>query len=268
MGTQAYDAFGATRSQTGVQLAFTYTGEQLDPESGLFAPTNGYDCSRWHTWVTPLTKRLNLDIETSGRGAWLGLRDDTSDHFISSAIPGRRLALDTSRRAERKHSSPSQVRKALDRIRALPPYLNGRFPEPWSNSGYWHSKAPVAEAWTATLIDAASRRPFVQAYLDAIMALRALRPATQPEARVLVLIALPDLFDSGLHVFYDTESYLDFIDRPGPMQTWTRLPVERNLLRELQLPSAAHVVGFAEQINDTDDGYVHTRELWFIGDVD
>ena len=35
VGSQAYAAFGATRTQTGVQLAFTYTGEQVDPESGL-----------------------------------------------------------------------------------------------------------------------------------------------------------------------------------------------------------------------------------------
>ena len=35
VGTQQYDAFGATRSQSGTQLPFTYTGEQFDPESGL-----------------------------------------------------------------------------------------------------------------------------------------------------------------------------------------------------------------------------------------
>ena len=35
VGTQQYDAFGAARSQSGVQLAFGYTGEQVDAESGL-----------------------------------------------------------------------------------------------------------------------------------------------------------------------------------------------------------------------------------------
>jgi RHS repeat-associated protein len=35
VGTQTYDAFGATRSQSGTQLGFTYTGEQIDAESGL-----------------------------------------------------------------------------------------------------------------------------------------------------------------------------------------------------------------------------------------
>ena len=34
-GTEQYDAFGATRSQSGTQLPFRYTGEQVDPESGL-----------------------------------------------------------------------------------------------------------------------------------------------------------------------------------------------------------------------------------------
>src|SRR4051794_19993967 len=96
-------------------------------------------------------------------------RDDAGDQKHNSAIPGRRLALDVSRRAVRKHSSPSQVRQALARIRALPPNLNGRFPEPWQGSNYWHSKAPVAQVWTDTLTDAESRRPFVQAYLDAIV---------------------------------------------------------------------------------------------------
>src|SRR5579862_334023 len=35
IGRQTYDAFGAARSQTGVQLPMGYTGEQVDPESGL-----------------------------------------------------------------------------------------------------------------------------------------------------------------------------------------------------------------------------------------
>lgn len=35
VGTQQYDAFGAARGQTGTQLPFSYTGEQVDAESGL-----------------------------------------------------------------------------------------------------------------------------------------------------------------------------------------------------------------------------------------
>src|SRR5579862_101365 len=35
IGRQQYDAFGAARAQTGMQLPMGYTGEQLDPESGL-----------------------------------------------------------------------------------------------------------------------------------------------------------------------------------------------------------------------------------------
>ena len=35
VGTQQYDAFGAGRAQSGVQLPFSYTGEQVDAESGL-----------------------------------------------------------------------------------------------------------------------------------------------------------------------------------------------------------------------------------------
>jgi RHS repeat-associated protein len=35
VGTQQYDAFGAPRSQTGVQLSLGFTGEQRDGESGL-----------------------------------------------------------------------------------------------------------------------------------------------------------------------------------------------------------------------------------------
>jgi RHS repeat-associated protein len=35
VGTTAYDAFGATRSSTGVQYRFGYTGEQLDAETGF-----------------------------------------------------------------------------------------------------------------------------------------------------------------------------------------------------------------------------------------
>jgi YD repeat-containing protein len=42
VGTQAYDAFGATRAQTGELLSFTYTGEQVDPESGLVYPRARY----------------------------------------------------------------------------------------------------------------------------------------------------------------------------------------------------------------------------------
>jgi RHS repeat-associated protein len=35
VGTEAFDAFGASRSQSGAQLPFSYTGEQVDAESGL-----------------------------------------------------------------------------------------------------------------------------------------------------------------------------------------------------------------------------------------
>jgi RHS repeat-associated protein len=35
VGTKQYDAFGAVRAQTGTQLYFGYTGEQMDAESGL-----------------------------------------------------------------------------------------------------------------------------------------------------------------------------------------------------------------------------------------
>jgi RHS repeat-associated protein len=35
VGTTSYDAFGAIRSQTGVQLPFGFTGQQQDGESGL-----------------------------------------------------------------------------------------------------------------------------------------------------------------------------------------------------------------------------------------
>jgi RHS repeat-associated protein len=35
IGTETYDAFGESRSQTGSQMPFTYTGEQSDAESGL-----------------------------------------------------------------------------------------------------------------------------------------------------------------------------------------------------------------------------------------
>lgn len=53
VGVQQYDAFGASRSQSGVQLPFTYTGEQVDAESGLvylraryLDPTTGRFLSR------------------------------------------------------------------------------------------------------------------------------------------------------------------------------------------------------------------------------
>ena len=59
MGTQAYDAFGATRSQTGVQLAFTYTGEQLDSESGLV-----YLRARY---MDPANRRLRMMVSVAGR---------------------------------------------------------------------------------------------------------------------------------------------------------------------------------------------------------
>ena len=35
VGTETYDVFGASRSQTGTQVPFTFTGEQVDNESGL-----------------------------------------------------------------------------------------------------------------------------------------------------------------------------------------------------------------------------------------
>ena len=35
VGTETYDAFGSSRNQTGVQLPFSYAGEQSDGESGL-----------------------------------------------------------------------------------------------------------------------------------------------------------------------------------------------------------------------------------------
>jgi RHS repeat-associated protein len=53
VGTRGYDAFGATRDQTGVQLPFTYTGEQVDPESGLVYLRNRYLDPATGRFLTP-----------------------------------------------------------------------------------------------------------------------------------------------------------------------------------------------------------------------
>ncbi len=53
VGTQEYDAFGVTRSQSGTQLPFTYTGEQVDPESGLVYLRNRYLDPATGRFMTP-----------------------------------------------------------------------------------------------------------------------------------------------------------------------------------------------------------------------
>ncbi|MGI8552352.1 MAG: RHS repeat-associated core domain-containing protein, partial [Dehalococcoidia bacterium] len=46
LGSQTYDAFGGSRTQSGSQLPFGYAGEQLDAESGLiFLRARSYDAS-------------------------------------------------------------------------------------------------------------------------------------------------------------------------------------------------------------------------------
>ena len=52
-GTQTYDAYGSSRSQSGIQLPFGFAGQQSDPESGLqylrareYDPTTGRFLSR------------------------------------------------------------------------------------------------------------------------------------------------------------------------------------------------------------------------------
>jgi RHS repeat-associated protein len=53
VGIQDYDAFGATRDQAGVQLPFTYTGEQVDPDSGLVYLRNRYPDPTTGRCLTP-----------------------------------------------------------------------------------------------------------------------------------------------------------------------------------------------------------------------
>ena len=59
---QQYDAFGATRSQSGTQLPFTYTGAQVDPESGLVYLRNRY--------LDPSTGRFQTPDPLGFCGQW------------------------------------------------------------------------------------------------------------------------------------------------------------------------------------------------------
>jgi RHS repeat-associated protein len=79
VGTQEYDAFGATRSQTGVQLPFTYTGEQVDPESGLVYLRNRY--------LDPTTGRFQTPDPLGFAGSGVNLYAYVANSPLSATDP-------------------------------------------------------------------------------------------------------------------------------------------------------------------------------------
>jgi hypothetical protein len=84
---------------------------------------------------------------------------------------------------------------------------------------------------------------------------------------VVAAIALPDLFDSQLIVFFGPDYWSTFFDRHDPEQRWNRLESGRSLSREwsLEIPDGFGELGFEEVI--VADGYEHRGELWFVGDL-
>jgi len=88
--------------------------------------------------------------------------------------------------------------------------------------GYWNWKLPLLRH----PIEGASARQAVQIgvaqlLVDTAHRLIARRPADLGDAKVVVVISLPDMFASEICVFFDEAYRASFVDRQGEEETWT-----------------------------------------------
>ena len=106
------------------------------------------------------------------------------------------------------------------------------FPQPHDGDTYWHLHLPVAQ----NFIDVAAtpsgvRRLCAQTLINRAFYLASIAP-TDLETRVVVAVCLPNLWNSQIIVFFDSEYYDSFFNRDSEHQKWTPLPGNRDLERE------------------------------------
>ncbi len=132
--------------------------------------------------------------------------------------------------------------------------------------GYWHLHMPCSNAFIdASLQPTRLRRACVAAVLRAAEHLRAIKPP-EVEARVVVCLTWPTLWDAQIIVFFGEDYYGRFFDRNEPEQTWTRL--EQSWLTptlRLPVPDGCTERVYRETMRDGDEVWEST--LIYLGDL-
>jgi len=143
------------------------------------------------------------------------------------------------------------------------------FPIDFCN-GYWHLHLPVAQDFiSSNKTPITIKRLCIQTLLNRAEYLIRIKPKSQQKFRVIVLIDLPDLWNSQIIVFSGDSHFKGFFERNDDYQKWIPLTVERNIVSEwnLSVPKGIDIFGVREEITD-EDGEKYESEIWFVGELD
>ncbi len=171
------------------------------------------------------------------------------------------------------HRPNAKVRNAARHLRALRRWaegFDGAFPVARAGARYVNWKIPVLDRLVRPpTTTPAIQRECAQCLIDAAAEIARAKPVELAHARSVAIIALPDLFESEVCVFFDEAYFGAFTDRASEGQQWTPLPKTRSLVDELALrvPDGFGALGFAEMIRDERSGQTREGEIWLIGDT-
>jgi hypothetical protein len=135
---------------------------------------------------------------------------------------------------------------------------------------HWHP--PIDQRLTHPEVTSLAIQSEVAAALLAAAAnLLAARPREHEGAVVAALLDMPDLFGSEIQVFFEEAYFQDFM-ADCAVRSWTSLPAERSLARELgfRVPSGLLELGFECRVLVDDheaavpESYRH--EVWWYPD--
>lgn len=137
------------------------------------------------------------------------------------------------------------------------------------NSHYWHARLPRSSSFIdSSKIPPSIPRLCIQALIDRVQYLIDVRPKSVAGTRAITEINLPKLSRSGIITFFDEDYFNDLFNRDIGSQEWLPLSTCRSLEKEwvVSVPDKLSIKGYQEEINDGD--FLHTREFWFVGELD
>lgn len=114
---------------------------------------------------------------------------------------------------------------------------------------------PVAQSFIDSKKTPRSIRKFcIQTLINATEKLVKIKPSSQIKTRIVAIISLPNLWDSQITVFFDSNYFDTFFDRKSDYQKWISLSSTRNIQKEwgLNIPNNFLLKGYLEKINDED----------------
>lgn len=116
-----------------------------------------------------------------------------------------------------------------------------------------------------------TQRRYIDLVLRAAVQMRDSKPEAFQQARVTAIIDYPNLFDSGVHIFFNEDYWAGFAERHEPNDLWTPLPSSRSLLKSfgLRVPEGFREQGYSAYWRDDDfePPYEKRRDIWIYSEI-